>query len=1073
MEELIYHYKAFISHTECDSDWAKKLHNKLNHYSIPTKLKKTHPDLPKNLRPVFWYKRDISELHLKKVIRKELYNSEYLIVICSPESAQSEWVNEEVRIFKEDFGRGDRIIPFIVDGTANSNNHNDECFPKLLRNLPIDDQIRGIDVRGEDGAEGAYINVIATMLRIRYDELYQRHLREKMKKIYSWIAIFILASIMAFFTYDYNFNTKYEYYLDYADCYGKPVGIMPIDKSQAKNEYRTYRFEYLRNILRRVVYVDCKGNIQPINNTEYIDRFPIQELLYENGEYVGLECKSYLGDIICKYNYSKSFNSVNISDNDDDLATSIIRSASSITDNEEQKAKSHFIDNILLLPSKIGRYEYDRDSLGYITTIYYCKEPYKSQRTTDVNGIAGIKYLRDSLHRVISLQYIDLQGNPKANDYGVVCKKYTYDTNGHLSISEYHNNDGELQYNELGWAKAIVEHDINGYPIKQSLYGNDGKHCNSIIGESITKYEWDKDSLRVSFYDDKENPILVFGSASIPGGFHSYIQEFDSNGDIIQIAYYDKDDNLCYNSFHWAISKQVFYNRRPVEQSYWSPEKEPCYNYIYVHRIKKQYQDELIISESYWGPDNAKILGPAGFHSIYLEYKHKKISKIRTYNIMDMLSPSQILSNAAQVEIEYQDDYPSAVLFKDINGNLCIDPLRDKNNPMLPYRDWAICRIKNENGMNTEFSYYDQNDQKMLCFDAYFRKRIEYNETGQNIKTSFYDTKDNLTPNEMGVCIVETQYDTQNPYLPSCFIFKKNNDELCNNNLGVAKIYKTYYPNGKIKSDSYFNEENKPASPQGVHLLNYEYDNKNRLSSVVAMNDKGLPTIHTQNNCHKIEYVYDNINRIIETRRYDTSNKLINRPHPAVIRMTYGSDHQIIRNEYLDNNYNLCNNPEAGDFAICTMEYDQLGRRIHEKYFDENNQVVVNNNMGYAEYSIKFNNNSKLVLFKNECGELTNVQDFCRLIEIYSETSLPLFGRTDRINYEDELELIQRCMWEYDEYGNPISNYVQDNWGRIVIYTPDNSQTIYDFEDEYDDISNKIDSVQNNLVGKYFDDVDL
>lgn len=65
MEELIYHYKAFISHTECDSDWAKKLHNKLNHYSIPTKLKKTHPDLPKNLRPVFWYKRDISELHLK------------------------------------------------------------------------------------------------------------------------------------------------------------------------------------------------------------------------------------------------------------------------------------------------------------------------------------------------------------------------------------------------------------------------------------------------------------------------------------------------------------------------------------------------------------------------------------------------------------------------------------------------------------------------------------------------------------------------------------------------------------------------------------------------------------------------------------------------------------------------------------------------------------------------------------------------------------------------------------------------------------------------------------------------
>ena len=1071
MEELIYHYKAFISHTECDSEWAKYLHTKLSHYSIPTKVKKVHPELPINLRPVFWYKRDISELHLKKVIRKELYNSEYLIVICSPQSAKSEWVNEEVRIFKEEFGRGDKIIPFIVDGKANSNNNLNECFPELLRNLPIDEQIRGIDVRGEDGKEGAYINVIATILRVRYDELYQRYIREKKRKIYSKIAMCVIALIMSIYMWDYYFNTKYDYYLDYTDCEGRPIGIMQIDRDQAKKEYRTYRFEYLQNILRRVVYVDCKGNIQPINFTEYKDRFAIQELLYENGNYLGIKCKSHLGDVICRYIFSKDYNSVNISDDKNNLATSIIRSASSITNDEEQKAKSHIIDNILLSSSKIGRYEYDRDSLGYISAIYYCRNPYQSQRTTDINGIAGIKYSRDSLHRIASLHYIDLQGNPKANEYGVVGKKYTYDTKGHLSISEYLNHKGNLQYNELGWAKAIVEYDINGYPNKQSLYGNDGTYCKSIAGETITKYEWDESTMRTSFFDDKENPISIIGSASVAGGYHSMIQKFDTNGDVSQIEYFDTDNKLCYNSFHWAISKQVFQNRRPIEQSYWSPEGGPCYNFNYIHQLKIEYQNELVISESYWGPNNMKILGPTGFHSIAFGYENKKITDIKTYNILGMLSPSQTLSNAAQVEIEYRDDYPSAVIFKDVNGMLCLDPQRNTNNTILPYRDWAICRIKNENGMNTEFSYYDHNDRKMLYKDAFFKKRIEYDDDGRAVRTLFYDTDDTLTKDETGVYIKETQYDTHNPHLPSYVIFKNNKNALCNNNIGIAKIERTYDSNGKRIAESYFNDENEPANPYGVHLYNYKYDNKGRLVSVIGMKNGGIPAFNTQNKCHKMEYIYDNYNRIIETKRYDTYNKLSSRPLPAVTRFTHGEDHQIIRCEYLDNNYKLCNNPDAGNVAICLSDYDYLGRKIHEKYLDENNKVAVNTITGYAECIMEYKNNSRVTYVKNELDELINVQGTCRIIEINSETSLPLLGRFDRINDKKEIELIQRFIWEYDEYGQLISGYMQYGLERIEIYHPNKPQTIYEFDDEFYNTKNKIDSIENNIISKYFNNI--
>lgn len=1078
MEELIYHYKAFISHTECDSHWAKKLHNKLNNYSIPAKIKKAHPDLPKNLRPVFWYKRDISELHLKNTIRKELYNSEYLIVICSPQSAKSIWVNEEVRIFKEEFGRKYKIIPFIVNGTANSSNPDEECFPELLRNLSIDEQIRGIDIKGEDGEEGAYINVIASMLHVRYDELYQRHIREKRKRLYRTIAMLAIAIITSIFGCNYLFNTEYEYFLDYADCDGMPTGLMPIDNQQAKKEFRCYRFETLRGTLRRVVYVDHRGNCQPIQFTEYKDRFPIQELLYENGEYVGLECKSHLGDIICKYNYSKSFEAVNITDDEDDLSTSLIRSASSITNDEERKATSHFIDNILLSPSKIGRYEYNRDPFGYISAVYYCKNPYQSQRTTDVNGIAGIKYTRDSLHRVISLQYIDLNGNPKVDEYGIAQKRYTYDKQGHLSTSEYLNIEGELQCNELGWAKAIVEYDNNGFPLKQTHFGKDGNPCRTIIGESITKYEWGESTQRTSFFDEKGLPTLIHGSASVPGGFHSTLQTFDTNGDVVKIEYLDLDNQLCYNSFHWAISRQVLYNRRPTEQSYWSPQDEPCLNYNFIHRIRQEYINDLPISESFWGPDNKKIAGPTGFHSIYFEYTHKKVTGISTYNILDMLCTTPTLSNAAQVEIEYDGDYPSAVIFKDANGNICADPQRNRNNPMMPFRDWAICRIKNENGMNTEYAYFNGDGSKTHCFNTYHRKEILYNNVGKEARTRFYDMDNNPAPNETGVHEFEILYDIDNPHLQSQIQFKNSDGELCNNNMGIAKIVKTYYPNGNIESESFFDENNEPAYPLGVHKYRYLYDSQRRLTSTTAMGADNQPAINSQQKCHRIESVYDNLNRIVEMRRYGTDNKLISRPYPAIDRRSYGSDHQIIKNEFLDDRYAACNNPDAGGIATILMEYDQLGRRIHEKFLDENNTPTISPFMGYAESHALYNNISKIFLAKDENGKLVNTTNgICRMIEIYSENNLPLLMSTERLNFNDEVETIQRIVWEYDKAGKIISNYMQNDMGDIILNTQDNIRSVNayidDEVDEYNTLHDRLNAIQDSVIRVYFGDIDL
>ena len=70
-------------------------------------------------------------------LEKQLQNSEFLIVICSPHASRSEWVNKEIQVFIDE-GRLGNIIPFIVEGLPHAGSAVEECFPQALKNIPKD-----------------------------------------------------------------------------------------------------------------------------------------------------------------------------------------------------------------------------------------------------------------------------------------------------------------------------------------------------------------------------------------------------------------------------------------------------------------------------------------------------------------------------------------------------------------------------------------------------------------------------------------------------------------------------------------------------------------------------------------------------------------------------------------------------------------------------------------------------------------------------------------------------------------------------------------------------------------------
>ncbi len=180
---------AFISYSSKDGKWGRWLHKRLENYPIPVDFQGTEladgAILGKFIRPIF---RDRDELagsaDLGPSIQKALEQSRYLIVLCSPNSAKSEWVNKEIVAFKESGGERN-ILALILDGVPNATTQSAtdpsvECFPPALR-YPAE-PLAG-DLRREgDGKERGFLKVLSGIAQLDFDILFRRHERAQRKK---------------------------------------------------------------------------------------------------------------------------------------------------------------------------------------------------------------------------------------------------------------------------------------------------------------------------------------------------------------------------------------------------------------------------------------------------------------------------------------------------------------------------------------------------------------------------------------------------------------------------------------------------------------------------------------------------------------------------------------------------------------------------------------------------------------------------------------------------------------------------------------------------------------------------
>jgi WD40 repeat protein len=183
-------YWAFISYSHRDRRWAEWLHKRMETYRVPRQI--VGGGVPARAFPVFRDRDELSSASdLTGQVVAALADSRSLVVICSPDAANSRWVNEEIRQFQK-LERADRIFAFIVGGEPQAG----DCFPPALteqRAEPI--AADGRDVG--DGRKNAFLKVMAGILSVEFDKLRRRDYERQLRRRTAWTSVLlILAAVL-------------------------------------------------------------------------------------------------------------------------------------------------------------------------------------------------------------------------------------------------------------------------------------------------------------------------------------------------------------------------------------------------------------------------------------------------------------------------------------------------------------------------------------------------------------------------------------------------------------------------------------------------------------------------------------------------------------------------------------------------------------------------------------------------------------------------------------------------------------------------------------------------------------
>lgn len=1030
-ESKQYSYYAFISYSRKDEKWAKWLQNRLESYRLPAAVRKQHLDIPRRIFPVFRDKTDLAGGVLQHQLHQEMDSSKFLIVICSPNSADSDWVNREVSYFIET-GREEQIIPFIVDGAPDEEKK--QCFPPALRK-DVHEEILGISVK-ELGKTPAFLRVVATLLSIKYDQLVMRHRKRMLQqRIFAAVAISLLAGLLgAGIWYNMPHST---YYSDYVYRYEIPEGIHEISAKERKTAFSCYKIVTQRGKVIRLECVNSAGIPIDPHLTSQLDEYPVVEFTYNDG---GQLSKALLKDIYGQIVVQKGY-SYHLSENQ--IAVDYQQpnnSSQAFTMSADTMLSYDSSDAIGTNRSEITRLLNTYDENGYLLVSLY-QQDNRNRPACDANGIYGKQYVRNDTGQVLQVVNLDETGKPHASQYGIVSERFAYDEKGHVILYTYYDEQDKLIRTDKGYAQFQLTYNEDGNIVKGAYLDEEGFPCNISYGYATLEISHDEHGFWTSTRIYDANGMPAYEEES---GIFEFRYENDRWGRRIKISYFDESEQIVYCKQGYAMVEETFDEQgRVVLELYKDTEGNPAKEIgsgacgVRITYDENGYQQ----SYSYLNEEGMPFFSRYGY--AFYRYENDgsgNITKIEFYDASGELVRRQ--DNAAIFEYCY-----------DSTGNLVSQSFYDENGIACMHAEgYGRIEYSYANGKIISEKYFDTEGSPVVFADGYHECRMEYDEKGNCIKMAFYDENGELTLLPSNYAILEMQYDQYANVVEQCYYGTEGEPSEFEGRYQTRvsaydkrgnRIMDTYYPidddyklpylrsvqeydlnNNKTKTSYLDGNDLACADENGVSAYIYQYDEKSQLIREEYRNAEGGPQPYDGSTA--IEYDYDEMGNVTRLLYFTAAE---NGAEECWQQVTYGYDEYNNRTliEYRDKDGNLtCN---SNGYAFCQQRYNATGDMTERSYYNE-----------YGAPVLAFGQYFRYVILYDAIGNQIEYQ-------VYDTDDQPLdrAGLATYIKMEYNLQRKEIVREYFDKDGNPVGvgsngafrkETIYDNMGNVeyVLY---------------------------------------
>ncbi|WP_458464590.1 TIR domain-containing protein [Paenibacillus sp.] len=893
-----YQYFAFISYSRKDKAWARWLQRQLESYRLPTRIIKKYENVPKRVTPVFRDETDLAGAILEQSLEKALTNSQYLIVISSPNSAQSEWVGKEVEAFRA-MGREDHIIPFVVDGIPFSEDAALECFNEQLRT--IEPVLLGVSAV-ELGKRKAFLRLVATMFHLQYDELLMRDRKRRVRNriIFAVLACLLLTGVTAGIWYNTEHTT---YYRSYITRYEMPEGVDRLSKQKRAGANTSYRFTTLRGKVIRVESVDSYGNVTNPMRDGINDDYPRLDYFYDSdGNLIHIEQRYATGEVASQkvLTHAGERIAIDYRTPGDALMSQAVFADQSYRNYGEIGANR----------SEIVRQINTYDENGLLVTAMYYRDALGNP-ACDTNGIYGKLYQYDTEGRVIAVSNLNELGEVYACKYGWATVRYEYNDQGQVTLESFYNAAGEAVLNQKGiWAESY-EYDENGNII--SVVFCDVEEQKTLSSDGICE---------LGFIYDKAGKILRINFVDINGlpttdsnGIHGYRYTYNMQGFRSSEVALDASGNPS-NSWADLICARVEYeydiNGRVLFEYYFDAEGNPCCRAdLGVFAIGITY-DENGFRSSFKGYDAA--MNVMTFSSGYAEER-------TVYSADGKPLRTEYLDEAGNLT-RSSDNFAVWTFSYDRYGNLVSERYYDeKNEPCCNVFGYHGINWDYEDGLKVSESYIGTDGRAVVCADYYHALIWEYDEHGNCVGQKQLDVYGKMIENPSGYAEARKRYDEYGRVIEEAYY-----DRYGQLNNAAETYYRsvfTYDEAGNIgRQDSFYYDYYTQAEQHNVYLSEYDaYGNKTRS---IFYDDVAQLTI-LPDGVTQTTTTYDQQGRIIRENIFYSSYDVT-----ESVACTYDDHGYLVKKVFTTTDATGCETI-VGQYIYCN---DEFGRPLRQEYRD-------------------------------------------------------------------------------------------------------------------------------------------